>query len=518
MLMGKIKTGTGIISMLLFGVMMATLAFSASTNVPAGDYFYLVDIQATNILPGTIYPNDLVSLAVDIKDKGSLLAIKDMNATVTLGNQFDAVQPSDFAQIIEPGSVGTLLFKFRVKDTTPPGYYSVLLTMNYTRNNEPVTETQTITIPVSKSDKYLDVTVSPKSINPGNQSALVFTIRNIGGNSVSNIAFSWTEANGLVLPLGSDNKRYLSYLEPGTSADLNYTIAADPNITPGIYPFSVSLSFSDTNGTITQTSQVGIIVGGGTDFEISAENTSSQVSLSIANIGSNNAGAVVVKIPQQPGITVSGSSTSILGNINKGDYTLASFTLQTQTATDTNIAGGSAARQRFNQGGNFPAGTGTQTQDINTEQRAVNPQDANFALRQNAAASQLLVQIDYTDTTGARQSVQKSVKLSSTSAFGAGVTALTPRRTSGNDQLIPIVLAVVFVLAALGINKFGKKNKPWKKVAIAAVIIAVLYAAVILLFSQSTESIVIATIISVGIIAWLYFKDKIMKMIKKDKK
>jgi len=510
--MGKIKTGTGIITMLLFGVMMATLAFSASTNVPAGDYFYLVDIQATNILPATIYPNDLVSLAVDIKDKGSLLAIKDMNATLKLGDQFDGVQPSDFVQIIEPGATETLLFKFRVKDTTPPGYYSVLLTMNYTRNNEPLTETQTITIPVSKSDKYLDVTVSPKSINPGNQSALVFTIKNIGGNSVSNIAFAWTEANGLVLPLGSDNKRYLSYLEPGTSADLAYTIAADPNITPGIYPFTVSVSFSDTNGTRTQTSQVGIIVGGGTDFEISAESTSSQVSLSIANIGSNNAGAVVVKIPQQPGITVSGSSTSILGNINKGDYTLASFSIQIQTATDTNLAGG--MRQRTNQTGTSTTATAQPT-DLNMDSRSFNQQDSNFALRQNTAATQMIVQIDYTDTTGARQSVQKSVRLGSATAFGAGTTALSTRKSAGNDQLIPIILAIIFVGAAIGINKFGKKNKPWKNVVIGGAIIAVSYATTILLLSQSTESIIVATIISIAIIVHLYFKDKLMKKVRK---
>ena len=312
----------------------------------------------------------------------------------------------------------------------------------------------------------------------------------------------------MILPLGSDNKRYISVLMADQNAEISYIVAADPNITPGIYPLDITTTFIDLNGTKTQTSQMGLIVGGTTDFEISAETLSTgQLSISIANIGSNNAGAVVVRIPRQQGITVSGSNTSILGNLNKGDFTLASFQIQ-QTGLDQNLSTtGANFRQRQlaqdqNQDSNPLAGFGNSqsTRDQN---------QSNMALAGAGNASALLIEIDYTDTTGERQSVQKTVQLSG-SASGTLASAYASRTEQRNSELSVIswVLLAVIAGGAIIINKF-KAKKAWKILAIIIALIAALFLVVIFLLNSNYLAVILAAIVSVALVAWFFRKELI---------
>ena len=62
-----------------------------------------------------------------------------------------------------------------------------------------------------------------------------------------------------------------------------------------------------------------------------------EISLSVANVGNNMAYSVKVSVPDQDGYKVSGSSSTIVGNLEKGDYTIASFDV-----ASTQAAGGSA--------------------------------------------------------------------------------------------------------------------------------------------------------------------------------
>ena len=75
-----------------------------------------------------------------------------------------------------------------------------------------------------------------------------------------------------------------------------------------------------------------------TDFDVSfSESSQGEISLSVANVGNNMAYAVKVSVPEQEGYKVSGSSSTIVGNLEKGDYTIASFNV-----ASTQAAGGNA--------------------------------------------------------------------------------------------------------------------------------------------------------------------------------
>jgi hypothetical protein len=491
----------------VFGLVFGLFIVLAVSQAASADYAYLADITGTSFLPNTIYAGNLASVKVDVKNKGSSVSIVDLNAKLDLGTQFEAVQGEVSIGTIEPGQTKTLIFRFKAKDDTLPGYYPAFLTLAYKNVNELVEQTQSFSIPVSKTEKNIDVTVEPRVVNPGNQTELVFLLKNVGGTSVSNVSFSWTETNNLVLPLGSDNKRYVSAINAGETAKISYTVAADPNITTGIYPLDLTMTFMDVNGVRTQSSRVGLIVGGGTDFEVSADIASGQLSLSIANIGSNNAEAVIVKIPKQNGVNISGSNISILGNLNKGDFTVASFTVQTstqastQTGTGQAAATGAASDRPF--GGQAQTASGFQGQAAAGDMNAFRSRQSD---RNAFQAQSVTVEIDYTDTTGERQTAKKTVSLSqaSTGTISSDATAAARVRIAGAGSISPwMVLSAIFGLALVaGTIKSDRKNL--KKLLAVLAVSAILFLAVVYYLNSDQTYMLAAGAISVAVFA-LYF-------------
>jgi uncharacterized repeat protein (TIGR01451 family) len=77
-------------------------------------------------------------------------------------------------------------------------------------------------------------------------------------------------------------------------------------------------------------SKGGIYIGGTTDFDIAfmERGQTGAYTFSISNIGNNAANSVKVSVPLQANWTVTdGSNSVILGNLQKGDYTVADFNL-----------------------------------------------------------------------------------------------------------------------------------------------------------------------------------------------
>jgi len=479
-------------------VLTFLIAFLTFQSVNA-ELAYLVDIESTDILPDTLYPGDIASIKIDIKNKGSTISMADFNGVLDVGSQFEGIKIEENIDLINPGQTKTLVFRLRVKEDTIAGYYPILLIMNYQRGTSVVQETQEISIPVSSVQKNIDVTVEPRVINPGNQTELSFSLKNVGGTQVSNISFSWEEENDLVLPLGSDNKRYVSVIKAGEEATITYTVAADPNISTGIYPLDIELSFIDSNGTKSQSSQVGLIIGGGADFEVTAEllNTS-QLSLSIANIGSNNAEAVVVKLPRQAGVMVSGSRTSILGNLNKGDYTIASF--QVQIADFTSTETGQIPTEGFTR-------MGTRQKAAEADAAAVDgkkPQEIDMNGFQQP--QMLTVEIDYTDTTGVRQTAKKTIVLSQGKSAYTSIIGTKGSSELGANNTTPwmylsAVLAIGLVLGAL---KADRDNL--KKVVLLTAIVLALFLASVYYFSSDGTIVIGASVLSLVLMGAYYFK------------
>ena len=139
-----------------------------------------------------------------------------------------------------------------------------------------------------------------------------------------------------------------------------------------------------------------------------------EYSFSVANIGSNPANSVSIIIPQQDDWKVSGSNSVIIGNLNKGDYTVASFSLQPSTVS--------------------------------------------------RKESSLIVRIAYTNTKGERKTVQKNVMVNPVTTTSEEITAMRGQRTTNTSSFSFIKWAVVIVvLFFAGRFVYKRRKKPKKK-------------------------------------------------------
>ncbi|MFA6089698.1 MAG: hypothetical protein WC755_07590 [Candidatus Woesearchaeota archaeon] len=224
--------------------------------------------------------------------------------------------------------------------------------------------------------------ISPNTLIPGEEAEITFQIENTGDVDIENLIFSWTEKSGSILPIGMSNTKNIGMLEGDDGEEIEFSVFTSSSAEPNLYELTFILSFKQGNTTITETSNAGIIVGGQTDFEISLSDYSTDgLLISVSNIGKNPADSVTVVIPEQTGIKITGSSSSVIGNLEKGDYSIASF-----EATKT--AGGS-----------------------NT----------------------INVEIYYTDTKGTRQKITKTIEMPQSTA-STSLTSDIPTTTSQFNQ------------------------------------------------------------------------------------
>ncbi len=359
---------------------------------------------------------------------------------------------------IDSGDTYAVPFEFTVASTASYGLYQIEFDIYYSGGS---TIHQTAFLDVEQPS-FLDLSsVSPGSVNIGQETTVDFNFTN-SGNTIYNVLFSWEDANQLILPIGSDNRVTIPILRAGNTTTVPVTLMASPSLSPGIYPLTITLKFydqaSETNQTgQTVTSTVGLKVSGATSFEIVAsQSTSGTTSLTVINTGANTANSVIVSVPQQQSYSVTGSRSANLGNLDPGDYSLASFQV-------TSSSQNGSTSFPFNRTGNFTPPTGQRTY-------------GNRSFSQNRSFSGLngnglSVMISYTDSFGVRQTEQKQVSLSSSSSGSfSGFSSRTQSSTNGaystggtssssGGGMTYIIVGVVGIILIVAIIYVARKKK-----------------------------------------------------------
>jgi hypothetical protein len=305
-----------------------------------------------------------------------------------------------------------------------------------------IATTKTIQLEVRGKEYAQSVTINKANIDVGKEEPLEFIITNTGNSPLKNMVVSWSDAKGVILPVYSDNTKYIKYLEANQSVKVDYSVMADVNANPGLYTLDVNLSFEDYESkTKSIQTTAGLFVGGPTNFDVSfSESSQGEVSLSVANVGNNIAYAVKVSVPEQDGYKVSGSSSTIVGNLEKGDYTIASFNVANAHGSGDNAG--------------EPSG---ETSDISkASAREDNSTSASMG------SNPLKVQIEYTDAKGERLTVDKEVKLGMTSGNMTAQGAGGQRTSSGiGSYLLPFVF--IIAIAGAGVFIYRRRNQGEKK-------------------------------------------------------
>ncbi len=361
---------------------------------------------------------------------------------------------------LDGGESNSIIYEFKIPSTAAPGLYQVLFEITGTGSIR-----QTAMIQV-EDPTVLDIrSVNPTEISIGQATTILFNITNNGGVSLQNLLFIWEDPNSLILPVGSDNRITIPSIGAENYTEVPVSVIASSGISPGVYPLTILLQYYDQTG-VSQTvnSTVGLQISGKTTFDIVVQtSTSSTTTFAIVNTGANTASSVVVSIPQQGSYSTSGTSSTSVGNLDAGDYTLTSFSLSSTLGNTTS-----------NRTMQFPS--------FNRTGMNAPPPNGNFTSGRNMFLNQsfvglgsnaLVVQIAYTDMFGIRQTIQKKVNLTSGSTSGFS-SRLTTQGTSGtfpsgfssqsqssdlSNSLMYIVIGVIGIIVIVAVIQLGRKKK-----------------------------------------------------------
>ncbi len=310
-----------------------------------------------------------------------------------------------FGDLKSKGSTSTI-YKFYVPKNASSGLYSVKFTVSQilAGAGDFKTIVQYTLISVKAPSALAVKSVAPASFKLGEKTAVTMTLSNTGAARLNNVELSWQASNDALLPFGSDNKIVLPYLDANQEVKIPVQVVAGTGITPGVHSLSIKGTYYDATG-VQQSieSIIGITVGGGTtDFGVSVQQSGQTASITVANIGVNPAAGVSVKV---------GQSEVFLGNLNPGDYTMASMQIPVQrNATE------------------------------------------------GQPREKVMVQISYTDTVGERQVVQKEVPL----GMQAGMQRQMETQAGSQQSAIPTntLYAVIGLLALSLAIVLLRKRKP----------------------------------------------------------
>lgn len=314
--------------------LMFLLVFLVSLTQVASAQSYLV----TETAP--VYPGDTNFVYVPIKNIELRSFMEDVNVRLVPKDNAsaNAVKLLDdvdsLGTINDWGSQRTAKFRIHVNPDAVEGDYYFNVYITY-MGQQTSGGTQTTATTTKLEDQILTIkgrpvivllnstigTISPMSTN---KETLRFKNTGTGTvqNAVASIDLSGTNVNSIFSIIGGGTQFSLGNLKAGDEASITFDLAVDIAARPGVYNLPIKITglnnYSSNN-------YVGLIVAGTTDFEISYQETLGSVSINVANVGISSASAVKVSLPRQKNFSSTGSSSSVLGNLNPGDYTSAIF-------------------------------------------------------------------------------------------------------------------------------------------------------------------------------------------------
>jgi len=379
---------------LIFALIMMTLLATPVLAQGLGGHVALT-LSLINQDPDPAVVGDIVEIRVGLENKGSNSLLQTVVELVD-EYPFEKLPGEDLVQNI--GTIGNyqggddvkvVKFKLRIDRDATAGQYSLKVLQYSQGDTQKAKVEHHLNIDVKSRENAEVIYIDQVEILPGKVTPMTFTINNVGSAPLRELTFSWENEDGVILPVGSDNTKYIKYLGIGEKVDLIYDVLASGNAEPDLYKLNLKLTYNDPLTSLEKeiSTTAGVYIGGETDFDVTFSGVSKgEASFSISNIGSVPANSVTIKIEDQMGWRVSGSDSVIIGNLNKGDYTIAGFKLQAR-------GGGTSGERPNGQEWQKRMQEGLQEGERRQRQETVD------------------ITIDYTDTRGQRHTTTNTVKV-----------------------------------------------------------------------------------------------------------
>jgi len=315
-----------------FNVILIIVSIFLLAQVASAASNYLVTENAP------VYPGDTTYVYVPIQNMGYGNFMEDVtvklvpkeNASanaVTILNDIDSL-----GTINDWGAQRTAKFRIYVNPDTIEGdyYFNVFITYKGQQtdsSNSQTTATHKLedqVLTIKGNPIIMIVNSSLDKVAPTSKNTETLTFKNTGTGTVQNavVEINLANANSVFSILGGGKQFSLGTMKAGDVAYITFDLAVDIAASPGVYNIPVKITGQNNYST---ENIIGLVVAGITDFDISYVETLGSFSLNVANVGISDASAVAVSLPRQNNVSVTGSSTSVIGNLKPGDYTSAIF-------------------------------------------------------------------------------------------------------------------------------------------------------------------------------------------------
>lgn len=331
------------------GTVLAASTYDTNRSLDKG-----ISVNLLNQDPDPVNPGDVLEVRISIENTG-YIDIENCYLEIKPEYPFRALSGE---KLIE--SIGTLgkrseddrrkvvKFKVGIENDVNEGKYPLKVYLYSTGSKNKISLTRELTIDIDSESNAEIEYINVEKLVPGEKTRLIFGIKNVGNSPLKNSMFSWECTNDVILPVGSSNVKHINLIDVGETANVSFEVLTNVNTKPGLYKLDMILTYDDIEAlqTITEAgtvenqkrktieSKAGIYIGGTTDFDIAfmERSPTGAYTFSVSNIGNNGANSVKVSVPLQANWTVTdGSNSVILGNLQKGDYTIADFNLEPGT-------------------------------------------------------------------------------------------------------------------------------------------------------------------------------------------
>ena len=262
--------------------------------------------------------------------------------------------------------------------------------------------------------RVTNVRQDPFPANPGEYVDVYFKVEN-GGGEIVNPRFDFVLQYPFSVYPAEEASQRIPSLDPGDKVTLHYKLKVDEQAVPGEYEGGLRAYINDQNYYPSFFPLKVEDVTSSFDVVVQGVNKDG-VSLAVANTGKNPANSITINVGDQSDFDLLGTSSSIIGSLNAGDYTLINALLVPKANTGSDLV--------------------------------------------------LKVKIEYTDTIGTRRSVEKDVPLALTyqvqKGFGdlrSAVTVQSAGKAAGGISTSMKVALVVVVLLVLGFLVYRRRKK-----------------------------------------------------------
>ena len=319
---------------ILYTNFILSLIFTLSLSfVHADSGVSTLDINVINQDPDPVIAGGIVELRLNIENLGSddvtnLIIELDDSFPFSLIDSADSVRSFGSLSSFQGGDDAKIIkYSFQVNSQAVAGIYDVDII--YYDSVSPLIQS-TISLPIEIQNlESAEISAISKSVfTPGQQDELTFTIRNVGSAPLNDLFFSFQAEDNVLLPVESGSAKYIKKLNIGEITEVSYAVVADSAANTGLYSLDLVLEFKNaiTGSSEQMITTSGVYIGGETSFVTAfSQSQNGEYSFTIANVGTTQAGAVAVILPKQDSWKVLGTDTIMIGNLNTGDYTIASY-------------------------------------------------------------------------------------------------------------------------------------------------------------------------------------------------